>query len=229
MLKDHRKRDKDPTDTSAMSTGESTNKGSNRGSNNLASFAVPPNPASCLPNRNSTTWSRCKHPISVCNEEDERREETQTRGELMLVQELHKLSMEKREKAQNDIHAVAQQVSETTELVQESLQKLEERLKALRNKKAYEKALFVRPRFVQDHQFQLQFLRADLWDVSEAAQRIIRHFESKLKLFGINKLANRITWDDLDPIDHHNVQTRALQFSTNDCYNRNGRPILCTS
>ena len=54
------------------------------------------------------------------------------------------------------------------------------------------------PTYVQNPEFRLMFLRADLFDAKSAALRLIRHFEVKRDLFGVEKLTFEITQDDLD-------------------------------
>jgi hypothetical protein len=43
-----------------------------------------------------------------------------------------------------------------------------------------------------------KFLQAELMDPSQAALRMVRHFETKRELFGVGKLAKDITQDDLE-------------------------------
>ena len=55
--------------------------------------------------------------------------------------------------------------------------------------------------YVQDRDFRLKFLRADLFNATEAALRLARHFQAKLELFGRSKLVKDIVQDDLDEED----------------------------
>jgi len=58
----------------------------------------------------------------------------------------------------------------------------------------------------------LMFLRADLFDVAKTATRLVNSFQLKLELFGIDKLAKHITWEDLDDDTRNDVQSYTIQY-----------------
>ena len=77
---------------------------------------------------------------------------------------------------------------------------------------AYCKAYLQDKTYVEDRKFRLSFLRADLYNVKAAAQRIFLFFELKLNLFGIDKLTKSITYDDLSEDDLESLHCGALQI-----------------
>jgi hypothetical protein len=118
----------------------------------------------------------------------------------LVAKQMTSLSMEDREKVYYDLHGVSEEVKETPEMVASSLLQLELELQKLQlqQKYAYEAAKSMNPSYVQNPEFQLKFLRADLFDAPKAAFRLARHFQNKLELFGRDKLARDIQQDDLD-------------------------------
>jgi hypothetical protein len=118
----------------------------------------------------------------------------------LVAKQMTSLSIEDREKVSCDVHGVSEEVKETPGMVTLSLLQLELELQKLQlqQKDAYEAAKSMNPTYVENPEFQLRFLRADLFDAPKAALRLARHFKIKLELFGRNKLASDIQQDDLD-------------------------------
>lgn len=142
---------------------------------------------------------------------------------VILAEEFNKLSAKEREQALADIHGVAETVEEEPQFVQGCLEKLESALDSIKFKPAYEKALFLNPRYVHNREFRMAFLRAEKFDASLAAIRMVEHFELKLDLFGYEKLARDIVFDDLTTDDQEMVLEG--QFYVLDQYDRSGRRI----
>jgi hypothetical protein len=145
-------------------------------------------------------------------------------GEILLAREMAKLSMTEREAIMNDIHGVAEdECQETPALIAEKLALLETKIQQLNQERrnndengrgtaAYYMAFAMSPEYVQDPTFRLMFLRAAHFDVDQAAKRIIKHFEKKLELFGVNKLVKTIALDDLDADDNECLQCGQSQL-----------------
>ena len=72
-----------------------------------------------------------------------------------------------------------------------------------RTRTAYERATFLRPEIQSDVKFKLRFLRADAFNVENAAKRITNYFSQKLRLFGDDKLVKKLTLEDLQ---EHDIQ-----------------------
>jgi hypothetical protein len=106
--------------------------------------------------------------------------------------------MQDLEKVYNDVHCLSSEVPENPELIQECLYQFQLELGKITEKTAYDLARSMDSKYVENAKFRLQFLRADGMDPARAAGRFVRHFQSKLELFGMSLLARDITQDDLD-------------------------------
>lgn len=108
---------------------------------------------------------------------------------LILTEGFNKISMEARERALAELHGIVEIPTETPELIQRSLQQLDDAVKKIKkpDKVAYEKALFLNPNYVENVDFRLLFLRAEKFqNIDKAAERMVQHFDIKLELFGGN-------------------------------------------
>ncbi|CAJ1965027.1 unnamed protein product [Cylindrotheca closterium] len=141
----------------------------------------------------------------------------------LIAFQMAKLSVADREKAYMDVHGIPDLVEESPELIQKSLSELEHEIDMLPDKKAYSIAERLDPEYVRDRDFCLAFLRCEKFDCQKAALRIIRHFQTKLDLFGEDKLAMDITQDDLDMDDMDAVYSGAGRFL--NAYDSGGRII----
>ena len=105
---------------------------------------------------------------------------------------------------------------ETPELVTSSLERLDSHIEAVKHVSkadAYLMAECLSPSFVQNEKFRLIFLRSVRFDIEQTAIRLFAHFESKLQLFGADKLCRKISIDDMsedDMITLKNGQTQLL-------------------
>jgi hypothetical protein len=136
----------------------------------------------------------------------------ETEGDTLLVKELNELSITEREHVLEEVNGLPKAIDETSELVEESLKRLEEEISKIRKRSAYEKALFMAPNSVRDRDFRLMFLRAALFDPRKGAKRMVNYFHHKLRLFGLDKLVKSITLDDLDQDDLTDMFSGSLQI-----------------
>lgn len=111
------------------------------------------------------------------------------------------LSLEERDKALSDLNGVPDSIDETPELLERYFKELARELEAIRSKAAYEIALHQSPSLANLRSFQLRFLRAERFDIQKAAQRIVRHFETKRELFAEETLGREIQPSDLSEED----------------------------
>ena len=137
-----------------------------------------------------------------------------------LVEELDALSVREREGVYNEIHGMSNLSEETPELLDRAMNSLRNELSLIPKKKrhALDRAMFLKPTLMNDRAFLLMFLRADYFDTREAAARMNKFFDFKLEVFGENKLAERITYEDLDEearevVDSGCVNTLAFKDS----------------
>jgi hypothetical protein len=144
-----------------------------------------------------------------------------------IAKEMNELSVQERERVYEDIHGVAEVPNETLELVVTSLAALDRAILKISKPKRriLDRAFFLKPSLRDDNEFKLMFLRADSYDATKAAKRMVKFFEVKSRLFGDEKLVKRITLEDLDGKD---VEVAVLSGS---CLvlprkDQTGRPII---
>ena len=120
-----------------------------------------------------------------------------------LAKELNQLSLAEREKANYDLHGVADVVEEKPGFVDQCLVDLESEICKLEDnkKKAYEMAKKVNPGYICGRSFLLKFLRAECFVPKNAATRLVGFLEVKLKLFGPKPLARELLLSDLNQDD----------------------------
>lgn len=126
----------------------------------------------------------------------------------VMAEELRSISGPEREQAYEELHGVftgpdSSAFEETSELIETSLSLLSieiDRIPA-RQRRAYNRAIFLKPSIVSDRCFLLMFLRAERFHVCAAALRICRFFTEKLRLFGDSKLVSTLTLSDLSDDD----------------------------
>ena len=129
--------------------------------------------------------------------------------DALLVQEMNQLSMREREQVFFDVHGVSDVIEESPDFVNPKLSELKT---VVLSKMANVKNPFVKMAFreaqtqgldpLSDSHFLLKFLRADRFQVQQAANRILQFFEEKQKLFPEkNKLTKEITLEDMTTED----------------------------
>jgi hypothetical protein len=144
----------------------------------------------------------------------------------LLAKTLNQLSMEERNHALQDLHGVADLLEEEPEFIKARLQELGVELEKIKSKKAYYIAKSISSNYVSNTKFRLQFLRADYFDAKNAAKRMVRFFDSKLEIFGREKLTQDITLRDLPGQDIEHFKKGYLHLLHQR--DRAGRAIVCT-
>ena len=135
----------------------------------------------------------------------------------LLASELASLSVKDRERLYEEIHGCLKQEDlqhpkdGDQEFLNQKLQEMDDELGKMRNRAAYNLAHFLAPSRVKDPKFRLQFLRAEHFDPNKAARRLKLHYEYKATLFGMDKVADAITWNDLTDDDKDAVRTGSIQ------------------
>ena len=120
-----------------------------------------------------------------------------------FANELNKLSIKERDEVLQDVHGVSDTMNEESEFVDDCLQSVVQELSRISDadKRAYLLAKQKNPQYVNERKFLLMFLRANLFDASNAASRIVSFFQAKLELFGPEKLGRDIMMNDLNEED----------------------------
>ena len=141
----------------------------------------------------------------------------------MLSEAMKNLTFEEREKQQEALHGVDEDLAEEEKVIENALADLEHTLSRTKRGSLYETAEVVDPSYVRDRDFRVMFLRGSRYDVKEAAEQMLKFFEVKTNLFGMEKLTEDITIEDLDEDDLACLNTGWLQFAGKD---RPGRVIF---
>jgi hypothetical protein len=77
--------------------------------------------------------------------------------DAILANEMSQLSMKERDNVMQDIHGIAEPVTETPEFVTEALERLEDCLVQIPLKEAYNRAVYLSPDYVRDSKFRMNF------------------------------------------------------------------------
>ena len=148
-----------------------------------------------------------------------RKVSTPEQVDTLLASELNSLSIDERTKVLEEVHGVLVPVIETPEMITEKLQLLDKEINKIRGSKkksAYDIAMFMNPSYVTNRSFRLMFLRSTTnYNPTLAAQKLVKHFEYKLELFGINKLTKNITQQDLIELNDMELKENSAN-ETND-------------
>ena len=117
----------------------------------------------------------------------------------MLTHEMENLSFKDRNDIFEEIHGVASlDVEETPDLIQQSLMAMNMEIDRIKHKYiAYTEATKSYNPFAHGMDIRLRFLRCDLFDVSEAAQRMMRYLDLTQELYGDIALIRPIQLCDL--------------------------------
>mmetsp|Transcript_7006 Transcript_7006/g.12989 ORF Transcript_7006/g.12989 Transcript_7006/m.12989 type:complete len:275 (+) Transcript_7006:115-939(+) len=114
---------------------------------------------------------------------------------------LQGLSSEERDQALADVHGVSSTAPTDNEFIANRLSQLDQAISDSRSKAAYLRAKVQSPVYVSNRVFRLQFLLADSFVAQAASERLVSYFESKLVLFGPDKLTKDLTLEDLEAED----------------------------
>ena len=145
--------------------------------------------------------------------------------DAILAKQFNSLSMDEQNHILQEIHGVADAIHEAPEFVDQRLERMEYHIREIEDRGAYDKALYMAPNYVRDRKFRLQFLRADEFNAKAAANRIVRHFHEKQKLFDDELLGRDIAMSDLDDEDMEVMNTGYMQVLP--VRDNAGRAIFC--
>jgi hypothetical protein len=132
-----------------------------------------------------------------------------------LARELNEMSPQEREMVYEEIHkihGVDQTIDETPALLAEKLKLLDQELRKISNKPAYDRAERISKEYVTDTKFRLMFLRAEYFDAEKAGIRLVKFMDEKLAYFGPEVLARPIYFDDLNKDEQNFVQEGHYQL-----------------
>jgi hypothetical protein len=146
--------------------------------------------------------------------------------EALFAAELSRLSIEERDEVLHDIHGVADSQKEDPAFVRRCLDDLEEAISLLpvQDKISYLQARDLDESYVTNEDFLLMFLRACSFDIRSASARMTAFFDLKKEIFGVEKLAKDIVYEDLDEDDTRCLESGYAQILSGR--DRAGRAIF---
>ena len=139
----------------------------------------------------------------------------------VIAKDLAGLSLQERRTLSAEIDGVGccqSYKAEPVEFVDSQLNAMEEALGTITgpSRSAYDLAKETNSNYVSSRKFRIMFLRSEKFDTHKAAQRMIRHFEYKRELFGDDKIAQDITYDDLSQDDRTCLKCGCFQLLGNN-------------
>jgi len=181
----------------------------------IVSAARMPTSQATLPFPSAAAAAATSVAAATTKTEPALRANTSSPNAALLAEDLAQLSLQEQQQGHKDVIGEVDVIREGVEFIQDRLTKLDDAINLIKRKPVYDKAVFLSPKYVQDPMLRLMFLRADSFHVGKTATKLVKHFEMKLKLFGSEKLAKTITWDDLNDDDKAAYLSGASQISSN--------------
>lgn len=135
--------------------------------------------------------------------------------DILLAQELNRMSAPDRERAFQDLHCVSSYIpGESPKSIAEALQEVQLIITKMdpSTRAACDIAQRQDPRLLKEPKFVLRFLRAAMYEPDDCAKRLVSYFEVKRHLFGTKKLCKRVTLDDLDEDDIRCLDSGIMQI-----------------
>jgi hypothetical protein len=154
---------------------------------------------------------------------DENNQKSATKEDLdnLLSSSFSQLSVQERERKLEALHGInCNENPEDPATLDILLEKLDCHLQGIKLGTVYEVAESMNRSFVTNRKFRLMFLRADRYDSHAAADRIIRFLDVKKALFGIGKLTENITLEDLSEDDMKCLESGSVQANRTDIKGR---------
>jgi hypothetical protein len=138
-------------------------------------------------------------------------------ADAMLAHDLNALSLQERNKVYEEIHGVDETIQESPEILELGLGNLELEFQNIRRRNVLIHDLMntlppTTIQYLSSTKFRLQFLRADLFDIDKAAQRMVNYILYVKEMFGVQCLARPLVMDDLDKEDLACLKGGVFQF-----------------
>ena len=113
---------------------------------------------------------------------------------------MNEVAHDERTNAMKDLHCASEMIEETSDLIVEKLKILDLEISRIKEseREAFDVALKQDPQYIQG--LKLRFLRADRFQASSAAQRMVKHFDLKRALFNADEelLGRDIKYSDFE-------------------------------
>lgn len=132
-----------------------------------------------------------------------------------LTSSIQALSVQDRTTALEEVHGAVPSTAEYEDdgMLTQRLEEMEFHLTNIKTEgSAYQTALNQNREYVQNRNLRLMFLRSNRYDGKQAAGQILKFFDLKKTLFGAEKLAKDILFQDLNPDDKRSLQAGSIQL-----------------
>jgi hypothetical protein len=144
--------------------------------------------------------------------------------ETLLSNELKSLTFQDRNAIQEELHGVGSLARpETKEMIELSIQRLNDAINDTPNKSAYDKSQTYPDTYVNTTSFRLIFLRAELFDEIAAAKRMINFLDMIHEYYGDAVLRRPICMNDLGKQELDLCKKGGFQVLP--CRDRSGRKV----
>ncbi|CAJ1937588.1 unnamed protein product [Cylindrotheca closterium] len=147
--------------------------------------------------------------------------------EELLAAEMNKLSAQERAKALDDLHCVGEGLQETPEMIQQSLAEFDHLVQTSSTNRIYSVAVKQNRAYVEDFEFRLKFLRANLHDARQSVNQMMSFLQQKALYFGEDKVANDIRPGELSGEEIGLMSSGFFQIQ--EGRDRSGRVIVYNS
>lgn len=143
----------------------------------------------------------------------------------LLSRELLKLSLQDRNAINEEIHGVQTFApKESPEMLAEALRKMEIEIREIEHKAAFDRSQQFPNTYVNNADFRLKFLRSDLFEVKQAAKKMVGFLELVSELYGDFALRRQIQMSDLSREEMQYFRVGHIQLLP--YRDRSGRRIL---
>ncbi|CAJ1937614.1 unnamed protein product [Cylindrotheca closterium] len=143
--------------------------------------------------------------------------------EEFLAAEMNKLSAQERAKVLDDLHCVGEELQETPEMIQQSLSEFDYLVQNC-DDRIYSIAVNQNRAYVEDSEFRLKFLRANMYDTRKSVHQMMSFLNQKALYFGEDKVAHDIAASDLNEDEVELMRSGFFQIQ--DGRDRNGRVMV---
>jgi hypothetical protein len=142
--------------------------------------------------------------------------------------EFNQLPDKEKERVMRDLYGIDNPVDETPQIVRDGLDQMDPLLlQCIQKKTSLQLARDRFPSLFENEAFRMNFLRVDSFNAKRATNRLVRHFEKKLELFGPDKIGKKIALDDLSDDDMDFMRSGGIQVVP--VKDRGGRHVMFSS
>mmetsp|Transcript_14571 Transcript_14571/g.20588 ORF Transcript_14571/g.20588 Transcript_14571/m.20588 type:complete len:350 (+) Transcript_14571:100-1149(+) len=142
-------------------------------------------------------------------------------GYFHLQEEIAAMPLNERAQAARELYGVEPAIEETPAFLREKFEQLDLEIEELNEKEAYELALFMNPSYVTSAGFRLLFLRCERFNAKAAANRMVKYWDRKIEIFGMDCAFKDISLLDFEENDQLALRLGAFRvLPTRDEANR---------